>query len=207
MKWYCWHVVCVTLIKSEKALFSLVIPHFNMAIIASWNQMWSVKTLTKINAINSCLMSNQRIIGIGLLIGDCPDLNCSVQRCTSEHWWVFWVYCDLHDVMIMVFISINLLPSLIPIEQFDGLIIRATEQVGQLWVHSQVPDEIIVLIYHFQLFTSVIVVYSNFSVVCTHYYPLLTSHEFCASHGAICHFEWSHLRLLVVIEDSNIACI
>ena len=71
-------------------------------------------------------MSNQRIVSISLLVSDCPYLNGLIQRGRGKHGGVFGVDSHLHDVVVVILVGVNLLPALIPIEQLDRLIIRAT---------------------------------------------------------------------------------
>jgi hypothetical protein len=169
--------------------------------------MRSVKANTKVQAIDTCLMPYKGIISVSLLVSDGPDFDSFVQRSTGKHRWVLRIDGDLHDVVIMVLVRVYLLPAFIPVEQFDGLVVRTTEQVRQLWVHCKVSDEISVFIYHFELLTSVVVVNSDLRVISAYHYPLLPCHEFSASHWSVRHFKGSDLGLLVVIEDGDIACV
>ena len=50
-------IVLVTIIKSEQALFGLIVPDFDLSVIASWHQMRSFMIMTEVNAVYSCLMT------------------------------------------------------------------------------------------------------------------------------------------------------
>lgn len=94
----------MSLVKSEKALLCLVVPHLHMTIITSRNEVRSVKPDAEVQAINSCLMTDEGVIGISLFVSHCPNLNGFIQRCTSKHAWVFGIDGYLHDVMFMILI-------------------------------------------------------------------------------------------------------
>jgi hypothetical protein len=64
-----------------------------------------------------------------------------------------------------------------------------------------------VLINNLKLFTGVVVVNSDLRVIGSYYYPLLPCHELSTSHRTVGDFEGTDLCLLVVIKDSNVACI
>jgi hypothetical protein len=89
--------------------------------------MRSVKANTEVQAIDTRLMSYQGIVSISFLVGNGPNLDSFIQRSTSKHGWVLRIDGDLHDVVIMVLVRVYLLPAFIPVEQFDGLVIRTTE--------------------------------------------------------------------------------
>ena len=74
-------------------------------------------------------------------------------------------------------------------------------------MNRQVSDEIGMFIYDLQLLTCVVIVYSDFSIVCSDYDPLLPGYKFSASHWSIGNFEWSDLSLLIIVEQGHIACI
>jgi hypothetical protein len=61
-------------------------------------------------------MAYQRIVGISFLVCDSPNLDSLVERGASEHGRVLGVDGYLHDVVIVVLISIDLLPTLVPIK-------------------------------------------------------------------------------------------
>jgi hypothetical protein len=91
--------------------------------------------------------------------------------------------------MIVVLIGIDLLPLFIPVEELDGLVVGATQEVGQSRVYCQVSDEVCVLIDHFELLARIVVIDSNFGIVSTHNNPLFSGYKFSASHWSIGNLE------------------
>ena len=113
---YSRDIISVTLIKSEEALFGLVIPHFNMAVVSPTHQVGLVETHTEVQAVHSCLMTHQAVVGSCLLGGDSPDLDGLVKGGRGKHCGVFGVDLQLHYVVFVVFIGVNFLPILIPVK-------------------------------------------------------------------------------------------
>jgi hypothetical protein len=74
-------------------------------------------------------------------------------------------------------------------------------------MHSEIANEISVLIDNLQLFTRVVVVYANLCVISANYDPLLSGDKLRASDRRIGDFERSHLRLLIVVKYDDCACI
>ena len=109
--------------------------------------------------------------------------------------------------MFVILIGINLSPRLIPVEELDGLIIRATEDIGQVWMHRKVPDEVCVLIHDLKLLTGVVVIHANLCVISSHYDPLLSRHELSASNRGISDLEGPDLCLLIVVVNDDGTCI
>ena len=109
--------------------------------------------------------------------------------------------------MFVILIGINLGPRLIPVEELDRLIIRATEDIGQVWMHRKVPDEVSVLIDDLELLTGVVVVHANLCIISSHYDPLLSRHELSASNRGISDLEGSDLCLLIVVVNYDGTCI
>jgi hypothetical protein len=87
--------------------------------------------------------------------------------------------------MFMILVGINFLPSLVPIEELDGLVVGATEQVRKGRMHGEISDEVVVFVHNFELLASVVVVYSNFRIICAYHDPLLARHELSATHWSI----------------------
>ena len=109
--------------------------------------------------------------------------------------------------MLVILIGIYLCPRLIPVEELDGLIIRATEYIWQVWMHRKVPDEVCVLIDDFKLLTCVVVVDANLCIISSHYDPLLSRHELSASNWGISDLEGPDLCLLIVVVNDHGASI
>lgn len=117
-----------------------------MSIITSRYQVGSIESNAEIYAVDSCLVTNQRVISVCFFVSDGPYLNSSIEGGASKHAGILRVDGYLHDVVFVVLIGVDLLPALIPIEEFDCLIVRATQHVWELGMHGKVPDEVCVFI-------------------------------------------------------------
>ena len=85
--------------------------------------------MTKINAINSSLMSDQTEICSTLRCADCPYLDGLVERGRREHVCIFWVDGQLHDIMFVVIICVNAVPILIPIKHHNSIIVTTAQNI------------------------------------------------------------------------------
>lgn len=207
MIWYSTHVICMTLVKGEETLFGLIVPDFDMTIITSWNKMGSVKSHAKVKAINSSLVTNQWIVCTLFLCWNCPNFYSFIKRGTSEHLSIFRIDSNLHDIVIMVLIRIDFLPFLIPIKQFNGLIIRATENIRKSGVNCDASYEVNMLFYSYQFLLGIVIEHSQFVVIRSYYYPLLSWDKFSTSNRGLSDFKGPNLGLLIVIIDSHIPSI
>ena len=108
----------------------------------------------------------------------------------------------------MVVKSIDSLPVFVPIEHHNLVVVTATENVRQSWVHNKMSNEVRVLSTNcLQFFRGVHVVYSNLGVIATNDQPLLSRDELGTPNGGIRNFERFNLRLRVVVENDNVACV
>ena len=108
----------------------------------------------------------------------------------------------------MVVKSIDSLPVFVPIEHHDLVVVTATENVRQSWVHNKMSNEVGVLSTDcLQLFRGVHVIYSNLRVIATDDQPLLSRDKLGTPNWGIRYFERFYLRLRVIVENDNVACI
>lgn len=214
MEAYRWYVICVSIfIKGIETLLCLIVPDLDMSIISSRNQVRTIKRRAKVNAIDTCLMTYKGVVCTWFPTASFswswygPYFNSAIERSTCEHICVFWIDSYLHNVMLVIFIRVNLLPAFVPINKLYCLVIWATDHIWKSWMYSKIANKISVFINNFQLFTSVIVVYTNLCIISTNNDPLFSSDKLSTSDWSIRHFKRSNLWLLVVIKYDDCACI
>lgn len=169
--------------------------------------MRPVKANAEVQTIHPCLVAYQRVIRIRLLVRHCPDLDGLVEGSRGKHRGVFGVDGDLHDVVFVVLVRVDLLKVFVPVEEFNGLVIGTREDVGQLGMDGKVPDEVGVVVDDFEFLGSVVVVHPDLGIVCPHNNPLLPRHKLRAPNWRISHLKGPNLSLLIVVVYCNVASV
>ena len=116
-----------TLVKSVKALLGLVVPNFDESVIRAGDEMRSLQVAAEVQTVDTCIVTNQSVIGCRLGRAHCPNLDCLVQGCRAKHGGVLRIDLDLHDVVIMIAKRVNFSPVFVPVEHSNGIVIRARD--------------------------------------------------------------------------------
>ena len=139
----CWDIICVAIfIEGIKTLLCLIIPDFDMTIVSSRYQVRAIERWTKVNAVDTCLMTYKRVVCAWFSSAsfsgsrDGPDFDGPIERRTGEHICVFRIDSYLHDIVLMILVRVNFLPTFVPVDELNCLVIWATDNIRKCGMHS-----------------------------------------------------------------------
>ena len=194
-----WYILCLTsMIDSH-----LIIPNLDSFIIRSRENVGLITRGIIIDTVHTTLMSLQRIMRHRR--SQSPHLNGTVQTRTGEGIRVLRVELDHHDIMLMALKVLRAVKVLIPIPEFDGHIIRATEHVGEGGVDLDEAHVVGVGLEFLHLLHGVVIVDAEFHVVGGGDEPLLASDEFGAADGEVGELEGFGAGSGLVVPDHDLA--